>query len=69
VTVFEPKGSGALGIPWAEIDAKYRALLPAAGLGADEIETSLQLIRELNDVPEIKALTQAIAGTTPKPNS
>jgi 2-methylcitrate dehydratase PrpD len=46
-TVHLPKGSGALGIAWADVDAKYRALVPHAGLGAAQIEASLDLIHRL----------------------
>jgi len=44
-TVFMPKGSAALGIDWADIDAKYRTLMPNSGLSAERIEQSLALIR------------------------
>ncbi len=37
-TVYVPKGAGMLGIAWADIDAKYRALVPYAGLPAERIE-------------------------------
>jgi 2-methylcitrate dehydratase PrpD len=43
-TVYAPKGSGMLGIDWADIDAKYRALMPRAGLPDRAIEASLELI-------------------------
>jgi len=44
-TVFLPRGSAALGIDWADIEAKYRTLMPNSGLPPDKIETSLALIR------------------------
>ncbi len=31
-TVYVPKGAGMLGIAWADIDTKYRALVPYAGV-------------------------------------
>ena len=34
-TVYAPTGSGLLGIDWADIDAKFRALVPASGLPED----------------------------------
>jgi 2-methylcitrate dehydratase PrpD len=46
-TVHLPKGSGALGIAWADIDAKYRALVPHAGVAPAGVEASLDLIRRL----------------------
>ena len=39
-TVYVPKGAGALGIAWSDVDAKYRTLVPAAGLPAQAIEAS-----------------------------
>jgi 2-methylcitrate dehydratase PrpD len=58
-TVYEPKGSGMLGIDWADIDAKYRALVPLAGLPAPQLDASLALIhrfRDLTDASELTAL-------------
>ena len=45
-TVFLPYGSAALGIDWADIDAKYHTLMPNSGLPAARIEESLALIRD-----------------------
>ena len=45
-TVFLPHGSAALGIDWADIDAKYRTLMPNSGLPSERIEQSLALIRD-----------------------
>ena len=49
-TVYVPKGAGMLGIDWADIDAKYRALLPLAGLPDAQIEKSLFRIHEFRGV-------------------
>ncbi len=38
-TVFEPKGSAALGISWNDVDAKYRTLMPASGLAGSRDRT------------------------------
>ena len=59
-TVFLPTGSGALGIAWADIEAKYRTLMPNSGLGADRIEASLRLIRELAQAGDVTPLISAI---------
>ena len=59
-TVFLPKGSGALGIDWVDIDAKYRALMPASGLSAQAIEGSLALIHGLHDLKAIPELTKVL---------
>ncbi|WP_158921053.1 MmgE/PrpD family protein [Acidisphaera sp. S103] len=56
-TVFLPKGAGALGIAWDDIDAKYRTLVPAAGLPADKIEASLALIHDFHRVTDVSSLT------------
>src|SRR5438874_4195884 len=40
-TVFAPKGAGAGGLAWADIDGKFRALLPHAGLRDRQIEAGL----------------------------
>jgi 2-methylcitrate dehydratase PrpD len=67
VTIFEPRGSGALGIPWAAIDAKYRALVPAAGLPPHRIEESLRQIHSLDEISDINDLTSLLAGNTREP--
>jgi len=62
-TVYEPKGSGMLGIDWADIDAKYRTLVPLSGLPDRRIEASLAVIhgfRELSDVSELTRLLQLV---------
>ena len=56
-TVYEPKGSGMLGINWADIDAKYRTLVPLSGLPAQQIEASLALIHRFRDVPDVSEIT------------
>lgn len=58
-TVFVPKGAGALGISWADIDRKYRQLMPHAQLADRQIEASLAIIhdfRRLADVSEFTGL-------------
>lgn len=62
-TVFQPKGSGALGISWNDIDAKYRMLMPASDLPEREIELSLTLLhdfRNLNDVSRLTSLLRVV---------
>ncbi|HXH11897.1 MAG TPA: MmgE/PrpD family protein [Alphaproteobacteria bacterium] len=55
-TVYAPKGAGLLGIAWADVDAKYRALVPQAGLSVQQIEASLQVIHGFRHVTHISAL-------------
>lgn len=63
-TVFEPKGSAALGISWDDIDAKYRALMPASGLPEREIELSLALIHDFRHLTDISRLTSLLRVAT-----
>lgn len=55
-TVYAPKGAGVLGIDWADVDAKYRTLAPAAPLSAQQVEASLQVIHDFRDVTHVSAL-------------
>lgn len=59
-TVFEPKGSAALGISWNDVDTKYRALMPASGLPEREIELSLTLIHDFRSLADISRLTNLL---------
>ncbi len=59
-TVFLPHGSAALGIDWADIDAKYRTLMPNSGLGSEKIEASLALIRDFANATGVEALIGSI---------
>ncbi len=43
-----PRGSGARGIDWADVDDKFRQLVPAGGLGSLQVEDSLALIHDLD---------------------
>jgi 2-methylcitrate dehydratase PrpD len=55
-TVYVPKGAGMLGIAWADVDAKYRALVPRVGLREQHIEASLQAIHDFRRVERVSAL-------------
>jgi 2-methylcitrate dehydratase PrpD len=55
-TVFEPKGAAALGISWDDVDAKYRTLVPRAGVPGRQIETSLAVIHDFRDVDQVSKL-------------
>jgi 2-methylcitrate dehydratase PrpD len=59
-TVFVPKGAGMLGIAWADIDAKYRALVPYAGLPGERVEASLAFIRGMREAPRAAALCELL---------
>jgi 2-methylcitrate dehydratase PrpD len=59
-TVYAPKGSGLLGIDWADIDAKFHALVPHSGLPADRIEPMLDLIHDFRRQPNVSALIELL---------
>jgi 2-methylcitrate dehydratase PrpD len=47
-TVYAPKGAGANGIAWTDIEAKYRALMPHARVSEENIEASLAVIHDFH---------------------
>ena len=59
-TVYLPRGSAALGIDWADIEAKYRTLMPNSGLGTGRIEESLALIRGFANAPSVAPLMELL---------
>jgi 2-methylcitrate dehydratase PrpD len=59
-TVYAPKGAAALGIEWRDVDAKYRALVPMAGLGEREIEASLTLVHDFRRLADVAALARSL---------
>lgn len=59
-TVHMPRGSGALGIEWADIEAKFRALMPASGLDAAAIDRAWVATRGIADAPDTRALMAAL---------
>jgi 2-methylcitrate dehydratase PrpD len=59
-TVYEPKGSAALGLSWNEIDSKYRVLMPASGLGTEALESALTLIHDFRHLSDLSPLMDAL---------
>jgi len=59
-TVYVPKGAGMLGLAWADIDAKYRALVPHSGLPNREVEASLAVIHDFRKVTDVSGLTNLL---------
>lgn len=57
-----PRGSGPRGVEWADVDAKYRRLVPLGGLGAEQVEQSLQLVHEFDRMDDIGRLVDLLAG-------
>ncbi|ETX05190.1 MAG: hypothetical protein ETSY2_24435 [Candidatus Entotheonella gemina] len=58
--VLAPKGAGILGIDWADIDAKYRTLMPLAHMRDEQIEASLQIIHDFRHVTHVSALVDLL---------
>jgi 2-methylcitrate dehydratase PrpD len=59
-TVFLPHGSAALGIDWADIEAKYRTLMPNSGLTAERIDRSFAAIRDLATATSVTSLAELL---------
>ncbi|MFI4949125.1 MAG: MmgE/PrpD family protein [Alphaproteobacteria bacterium] len=59
-TVYLPKGSAALDIDWADIEAKYRTLMPNSGLKQSQIEESFALIRDFASAASVAPLVAAL---------
>jgi 2-methylcitrate dehydratase PrpD len=55
-TVYAPKGAGVRGIDWADVDAKYRTLVPRAQVRDQQVEVSLQLIHDFRHVRHVSTL-------------
>jgi 2-methylcitrate dehydratase PrpD len=51
---------GALGLDWVDIDAKYRALMPAAGLNEQAIAASLAVIHDFQNVTAVSSLLRLL---------
>ncbi|RPI40484.1 MAG: hypothetical protein EHM59_21585, partial [Betaproteobacteria bacterium] len=56
-----PRGAGPRGIDWADVDAKYRTLVPHAGMAPEKIESSLEVVHELEAVSSVSELTTLLA--------
>jgi hypothetical protein len=49
-----------LGIAWADVDAKYRTLVPHARVSDRQVEESLQAIHDFRNVKHVSALTRLL---------
>ena len=58
-TVHVPNGAGMLGIDWADVDTKYRALAPNA-LDSRQVEDSLAVIHDFRQVSNIATLINCL---------
>jgi 2-methylcitrate dehydratase PrpD len=59
-TVFAPKGAGVLGIDWADVDAKYRSLVPQAQVSGQQVESSLRVIHDFANFKNVSELTDLL---------
>jgi 2-methylcitrate dehydratase PrpD len=55
-----PRGSGPRGIAWADVDAKYRALMPLSKLPAEKVEQALEVVHRFERVQRISELTDLL---------
>ncbi len=59
-TVYVPRGAGALGIAWDDVDAKYRTLVSNCGLSAQAVEDSLALIHDFERASEVGGVVRLL---------
>jgi 2-methylcitrate dehydratase PrpD len=59
-TCKSPRGSGPRGIDWADVEDKYRALVPLAGLTPRRVDESLALIRAFEVPGSVSRLAELL---------
>jgi 2-methylcitrate dehydratase PrpD len=59
-TVYAPRGSAMIGIAWADVEAKYRALAPHANFSGDNLEASMNVIRKFREVSKVSELVDLL---------
>jgi hypothetical protein len=55
-TVYAPRGAAILGIAWADVEGKYRALAPYAKLSGNNLEASMKVVRSFRRVKKVSEL-------------
>jgi 2-methylcitrate dehydratase PrpD len=55
-TVYAPRGAAVLGIAWADVESKFRALAPFAKFTAGNLEASVNVIRNFRAVKNVAEL-------------
>ena len=60
-TVDAPKGSAPRTIEWADVDAKYHALMPESRLPVKRIEEALKMIHDFDQVQRVSQLTALLS--------
>lgn len=63
------RGSGARGIDWSDVDAKYRYLTIKSGLSASRTTDSLQMIHGFENLETISSFTKLLQVDTAEPNN
>jgi 2-methylcitrate dehydratase PrpD len=58
--VYVPRGSAPRGIEWADVDAKYRRLVPLSGLVTEKVEASLEVVHRFESVKSMSELTHLL---------
>jgi 2-methylcitrate dehydratase PrpD len=56
-----PRGSAPRGIEWADVDAKYRRLVPLSGLAPEKVGASLKVVHEFETVEAMSELTRLLS--------
>src|SRR6266849_3754538 len=56
-----PRGAAPRGIEWADVDAKYRRLVPLSGLAPERVEASLRVVHEFETVKTMSELTRLLS--------
>jgi 2-methylcitrate dehydratase PrpD len=59
-TCTAPRGSGPRGVEWTDIEDKYRALAPMAGLDAGRVDESLGILRDFQAADSVSRLVAII---------
>jgi 2-methylcitrate dehydratase PrpD len=55
-TVFAPKGAATGGLSWDDVNAKYRTLVPQAGVVGRQVEASLAVIHDFRGADDVSEL-------------
>jgi 2-methylcitrate dehydratase PrpD len=59
-TVNAPKGSGPRGIDWADVEHKFRTLMPEAGVEAGRAEEILGTVHRFDELPNVDGLIRLL---------
>jgi 2-methylcitrate dehydratase PrpD len=59
-TVNAPKGSGPRGIDWADVEHKFRTLMPEAGVEAGRAEEILDTVHDFDALPNVDGLIRLL---------